>query len=77
MTTGTVTTEGIPRCLWSRLASNKGRDVTIVDALGDVYDPRCAECGLSVVDMGLVEDIHIEGFQCPSLIWQEAIRKKA
>ena len=36
-------------------------EATIVDALGDVYDPCCAERGLSVVDMGLVEDVHIEG----------------
>jgi metal-sulfur cluster biosynthetic enzyme len=34
---------------------------TIVDALGDVYDPCCAERGLSVVDMGLIEEVHIEG----------------
>jgi metal-sulfur cluster biosynthetic enzyme len=36
-------------------------EATIVDALGDVYDPCCAERGLSVVDMGLVEAVHIEG----------------
>ena len=36
-------------------------EATIVDALGEIYDPCCAERGLSVVDMGLVEDIHIEG----------------
>jgi metal-sulfur cluster biosynthetic enzyme len=36
-------------------------EATIVDALGDVYDPCCAERGLSVVDMGLVEDVHVEG----------------
>jgi metal-sulfur cluster biosynthetic enzyme len=36
-------------------------EATIVGALGDVYDPCCAERGLSVVDMGLVEDVHIEG----------------
>ena len=36
-------------------------EATIVDALGDVYDPCCAERGLSVVDMGLVEDVHIDG----------------
>jgi metal-sulfur cluster biosynthetic enzyme len=36
-------------------------EATIVDALGDVYDPCCAERGLSVVDMGLIEGIHIEG----------------
>ena len=36
-------------------------EATIVDALGDVYDPCCAERGLSVVDMGLVEEVHVEG----------------
>ena len=36
-------------------------EATIIDALGDVYDPCCAERGLSVVDMGLVEDVQIEG----------------
>jgi metal-sulfur cluster biosynthetic enzyme len=36
-------------------------EATIVEALGDVYDPCCAERGLSVVDMGLVENVHIEG----------------
>ena len=36
-------------------------EATIIDALGDVYDPCCAERGLSVVDMGLVEDVRIEG----------------
>jgi len=36
-------------------------EATIVDALGDVYDPCCAERGLNVVDMGLVEDVHVEG----------------
>jgi metal-sulfur cluster biosynthetic enzyme len=36
-------------------------EATIIDALGGVYDPCCAERGLSVVDMGLVEDVHIDG----------------
>ena len=36
-------------------------EATIVDALGDVYDPCCAERGLSVVDMGLVEEVHVDG----------------
>jgi metal-sulfur cluster biosynthetic enzyme len=33
----------------------------ITDALRDVYDPCCADRGLSVVDMGLIDDIHIDG----------------
>jgi metal-sulfur cluster biosynthetic enzyme len=36
-------------------------EATIVEALGDVYDPCCAERGLSVVDMGLVEGVHVDG----------------
>lgn len=40
-----------------------GGDVreTIVDALRDVHDPCCAERGISVVDMGLIDEIHIDG----------------
>ena len=33
----------------------------MIDALRDVYDPCCADRGISVVDMGLVEDVHVEG----------------
>lgn len=36
-------------------------EAAIMRALSDVYDPCCAERGLSVVDMGLVEDVQIEG----------------
>ena len=32
----------------------------IVDALRDVYDPCCEDRGLSVVDMGLIEDIRVD-----------------
>jgi metal-sulfur cluster biosynthetic enzyme len=31
----------------------------IVDALRDVYDPCCAERGVSIVDMGIVEDVRL------------------
>jgi metal-sulfur cluster biosynthetic enzyme len=31
------------------------------DALGDVYDPCCREKGISVVDMGLVRSVHVDG----------------
>jgi metal-sulfur cluster biosynthetic enzyme len=33
----------------------------IVEALRGVYDPCCAERGISIVDMGLVEDVHVDG----------------
>jgi metal-sulfur cluster biosynthetic enzyme len=33
----------------------------VLDALGDVYDPCCADRGISVVDMGLVEDVRVDG----------------
>lgn len=35
----------------------------ITDALRDVYDPCCADRGLSVVDMGLIDDVRIDGEQ--------------
>ena len=34
---------------------------TIVDALRDVYDPCCADRGVSIVDMGVVEDVRVDG----------------
>jgi metal-sulfur cluster biosynthetic enzyme len=34
---------------------------TIVDALRDVYDPCCADRGISIVDMGVVEDVRLAG----------------
>lgn len=37
------------------------RRALIVDALRDVYDPCCEDRGLSVVDMGLIEDIRLDG----------------
>ena len=33
----------------------------IFDALRSVYDPCCAERGISVVDMGLVRSVTVEG----------------
>jgi metal-sulfur cluster biosynthetic enzyme len=32
-----------------------------MDALRDVYDPCCADRGISIVDMGVVEDVRVEG----------------
>lgn len=32
---------------------------TILEALREVYDPCCEDRGLSVVDMGLIEDIRV------------------
>jgi metal-sulfur cluster biosynthetic enzyme len=34
---------------------------TILAALGEVYDPCCADRGLSIVDMGVVGDVRIAG----------------
>jgi metal-sulfur cluster biosynthetic enzyme len=31
------------------------------DALRDVYDPCCADRGISIVDMGVVEDVRVAG----------------
>ena len=32
---------------------------TVRDALRDVYDPCCADRGISIVDMGVVEDVRV------------------
>jgi metal-sulfur cluster biosynthetic enzyme len=32
---------------------------TLMDALRDVYDPCCADRGISIVDMGVVEDVRV------------------
>jgi metal-sulfur cluster biosynthetic enzyme len=34
---------------------------TVRDALRDVYDPCCADRGISIVDMGVVEDVRVAG----------------
>ncbi|HEX5996305.1 MAG TPA: metal-sulfur cluster assembly factor [Jiangellales bacterium] len=31
------------------------------NALADVYDPCCREKGLSIIDMGLVRSVHVDG----------------
>lgn len=33
----------------------------LIDALRDVHDPCCADRGISIVDMGVVEEVHVEG----------------
>ncbi len=33
----------------------------LLAALGEVYDPCCADRGISIVDMGVVEDVRLEG----------------
>ncbi|CAN5917182.1 hypothetical protein BH23ACT10_BH23ACT10_23330 [soil metagenome] len=37
------------------------RRARIIDALREVYDPCCEDRKLSVVDMGLIEDIRLDG----------------
>jgi metal-sulfur cluster biosynthetic enzyme len=32
-----------------------------IDALREVYDPCCADRGISIVDMGVVEDVRVDG----------------
>ena len=34
---------------------------TIISALGEVFDPCCADRGVSIVDMGVVEDVRVDG----------------
>ena len=33
----------------------------VLEALKEVYDPCCADRGISIVDMGVVEDVRIDG----------------
>ena len=33
----------------------------LLEALDDVYDPCCADRGISIVDMGVVEDVRVAG----------------
>jgi metal-sulfur cluster biosynthetic enzyme len=33
----------------------------LIDALREVYDPCCADRGISIVDMGVVEDVRFDG----------------
>jgi metal-sulfur cluster biosynthetic enzyme len=33
----------------------------VMAALDDVHDPCCADRGLSIVDMGVVEDVRVDG----------------
>ena len=33
----------------------------LMEALGEVYDPCCADRGISIVDMGVVEDVRLDG----------------
>ena len=33
----------------------------LMDALREVYDPCCADRGISIVDMGVVEDVRLDG----------------
>jgi metal-sulfur cluster biosynthetic enzyme len=37
------------------------RTAAVMEALASVYDPCCAEKGLSVVDMGLVRRVDLDG----------------
>ena len=33
----------------------------VLQALKEVYDPCCADRGISIVDMGVVEDVRVDG----------------
>jgi metal-sulfur cluster biosynthetic enzyme len=43
------------------LSTPEADRAALIEALRDVYDPCCADRGISVVDMGVVEDVHVEG----------------
>jgi metal-sulfur cluster biosynthetic enzyme len=34
---------------------------TLIEALREVHDPCCADRGISIVDMGVVEDVRVAG----------------
>ena len=34
---------------------------SVLDALREVYDPCCADRGISIVDMGVVDDVRVDG----------------
>jgi metal-sulfur cluster biosynthetic enzyme len=36
-------------------------EVVLIDALREVYDPCCADRGINIVDMGVVEDVRRHG----------------
>ena len=42
-------------------ARDRRTAATIIDALREVYDPCCADRGISIVDMGVVEDVRVDG----------------
>jgi metal-sulfur cluster biosynthetic enzyme len=47
-------------------AASEGRwspvtEGVLIDALRDVYDPCCADRGINIVDMGVVEDVRRDG----------------
>ena len=46
----------------------------LIDALRDVYDPCCQDRGVSIIDMGIVEDVrheagHVEVDLIPTTGW--------
>ena len=44
------------------MSSTRATDrAALIEALHDVYDPCCADRGISVVDMGVIEDVHVQG----------------
>jgi metal-sulfur cluster biosynthetic enzyme len=45
-----------------RVTSARSPDrAVLLEALGEVYDPCCADRGISIVDMGVVEDVRLDG----------------
>ena len=37
------------------------KNAVLIDALKEVYDPCCADRGINIVDMGVVEDVRLTG----------------
>jgi metal-sulfur cluster biosynthetic enzyme len=40
--------------------------LAVLEALKEVYDPCCADRGISIVDMGVVEDVRVDGSRVES-----------
>jgi metal-sulfur cluster biosynthetic enzyme len=43
------------------LSTTEPNRASLIEALRDVHDPCCADRGISVVDMGVVEEVNVEG----------------
>src|SRR3712207_8567476 len=50
--------DALPICMTTARSPDRA---ALMEALGEVYDPCCADRGISIVDMGVVEDVRLDG----------------